>query len=288
MLGSLCKRLKQSLGPLSGFALGLLSLGLMLGAIGCGPEYKLILVNIPSQADTLYILTRTEVLSSSRKTAESASPKQPTKVNIKQLTEAERATYSYGLALSGEPEVQESGQTRQTTVSVAATKGTQVLRIGDTPPVAMEGRFVDLQISFDTLSAPPRPETGSRNLLSDMFMTSAERFLTTDARQDPLLAVQITGWNFPSDVQAAIDLPSCTTDVPSLAVTTRYLSQSQVQVEVRQSPPNNRSLHTCLIDLIGSAAATKLHIVLSSASRSQTDDWMQEVPPIKGMGLPPM
>ena len=106
---------------------------LALSAVGCGPDFKLTLINIPMEADTLYILTRTDVRNSSGQIVDSQVSK-PKQQNIKGLNQTERASYSYGLTLDGAPS-SVSGHTRATTVSVAATQGSKILHINKTKPI---------------------------------------------------------------------------------------------------------------------------------------------------------
>ena len=251
----------------------LLALALLLPVmVGCGPDFKLTLANIPTEADTLYILTRTDVRNSSGQvvTSEVSKPKQQ---NIKGLNQTERASYSYGLTLDGAPS-SVSGHTRATTVSVAATQGSKVLRIGETEPVVMDATFIDLQIGFDTLGIPPRPDLGNVDLNSGMFMTQALRSLTLDEMLQPMLVVDIIGWNFPKDVVATLSIINCSA---TLVTRTRYSSPSTIKLEGRQQPA--QAFPPCVVDLINNPMGTQLKISLWNQTGTQKDEWTQGGPP---------
>ena len=245
---------------------------LALSAVGCGPDFKLTLINIPIEADTLYILTRTDVRNSSGQIVDSQVSK-PKQQNIKGLSATQRAGYSYGLSLDGAPTAA-SGQTRATTVSVAATQGSKVLRIGETEPVVMDTTFIDLQIGFDTLRIPPRPDVGKVDLNSGMFMTQALRWLTLDEMLQPMLVVDIIGWNFPKDVVATLSIINCSA---TLVTRTRYSSPSTIKLEGRQQPA--QPFPPCVIDLINNPMGTQLKISLSNEAGTEKDEWTQGGPP---------
>lgn len=261
---------------------------LMSGAVGCGPDFKLILTNIPSDADTLYFLTRTDILNSSGQVVQSKVSK-PKSESIRSLSASQRELYSYGLTLDGAPAAA-SDQNRQSIVSVAATQNSTVLRIGESAPVVMTTQFLDLQISFDSLASPPRPMLGTKNLNKDMFMTEARRFLTLDGQLNGILRLEIIGWNFPTDVQAKLSIPNYPAAGQSIELTnckTTYDSPSTLTVEwptpkpavvntgMPMQMPMPTPLPSYVIDLINNPTQTALGISLSNTDGSRADDWTQ-------------
>lgn len=256
----------------------------MLGSVGCGPDFKLILTNIPKEADTLYFLTRTDILNSSGMVLES-KVSQPKSQSISSLSDSQRELYSYGLTLDGAPTAG-SDQNRQSIVSVAATKSSTVLRIGESAPVVMTTQFLDLQISFDSLSSPPRPDLGTKNLNQDMFMTQAGRFLTLDGQINAILRLEITGLNFPADVQAKLSIPNYpstgqTTELSNCKTT--YYSPTQLTVEWPTPKSGGMGggmqtptpLPSYVVDLINNPTANALQISLSNTDGTRKDDWTQ-------------
>lgn len=254
--------------------------------IGCGPDFKLILTNIPKDADTLYFLTRTDILNSSGM-VQLSKVSRPKSESIRGLSDAQRELYSYGLTLDGAPSAS-SDENRQSIVSVAATQNSTVLRIGESAPVVMTTQFLDLQISFDALAAPPRPMLGSKDLKQDMFMTEARRFLTLDAQLNAILRLEIIGWNFPADVQATLSIPDYPATGQSTALTdckTTYDSPSKLTVEwpkpksavmgAGQPMLTPTPLPSYVIDLINKPTSTALQISLSSPGDARKDDWTQ-------------
>ncbi len=253
---------------------------------GCAPDMRLILLNIPDKAESLYVMTHTEIRGSDRMSLVEAKTSKPQPLSVKSLSSQERLQYTYALVLSGQPSSASSGQVQQTTVSVAATQGTTILSIGDSSSVTTEASFVDVQLNLAQLAAPPRPDLAAKSLDKDVFIYSAERYLTLDPRtMQPQFALNVLGWNFPPNATVAVSVARCAnTGLPLMLVgdtmassasllTFRTRTQGMMMPGSRPQP-----LDSCIIDIVARPDST-INIEVYNGS-TRLDSWMQGPPPM--------
>lgn len=255
-------------------------------ATGCAPDMRLILLNIPDKAEALYVMTHTEIRGSDRMSIVDSKTSRPQPLSVKSLSTQERQQYTYGLVLSGQPTITSSGQVKQTTVSVAATQGTTVLSIGDSSSVTTEASFVDVQLDLAQFAAPPRPDLAAKSLDKDVFIYSAERYLTLDPRtMQPMFTLNVLGWNFPPNATVAVSVEKCGNNGQPLTVVGDTMASSSSLLTFRTRTqgmmmPGSRPqpLDLCIIDIVAKPDSTINIEVYSGATR--LDSWMQGPPPM--------